>query len=273
MDLTELSPVAAAQAALDTATRALKAGLRKGEDVTAAREAIDAATTALTAAMAVRDMEARATKLAAEQAEDAAVDAAVEAATSEVIEIVQRIDAAPDLVELPEVYPTPAVAQAAENVVRAAAALERAQAPILEAEADRAVLARRLAETEAVEAEIRERRRGGDARATDAAELHLAATDAADLRAMVAEADQRIAALQPSRHLLEQVEHTRAALAVARRQAIVTQQVDRLRLLEAALIAAHRALGTTTAELGMWNLGSVYLPSDEIRRLAAGGRL
>ena len=265
--------VAAAKAALAAARRVLNAALRDQTDTTAPRAELLRAQAALTEAEAAEQSAARAAREVAEAAERVQVAAAQEAAAVSVVEAIQRIDVVPDVVALPETQVDPAVSQAAASVARAEAELARALEAMRPSEAERDRLRRLVAEREAAEAAIRQRRLAGDLRDGDAAELHLAASDAADLRALVAEADARLDALRPSVELEASIERARDTLRRVRARAILDAQLAHVRRIELAFINAVRQLGAETQAHGIPAFNSIYTPASEIRSLVHGGRV
>ena len=264
--------VAAAKAALSNIKRELSAALRDQADTTRLRVDLVAAQEALAAAEVAERAAAAQAQEAAANAEHVAVAIAQEATAATVAEAIRQIDVAPDLVELPEPI-HPAVAQAAAALIRAESILAQAAEAVVPAEDECRRIAALLDERRSIEATIRQRRLNGDRRDTDAADLHLAAQDAADLEAMLAEAERAAAALRPNPTLRQDVEIARETLVRAQSKAILEGQLAHVRRLEAAFVAAVRQLGTTTMEHGVLNFSTFYSPSDDVRRIGYGGRL
>lgn len=119
---------------------------------------------------------------------------------------------------------------------------------------------------------IRSRRQAGQEKASDAADLHLLESDASDLEAMVKAAEQR------SRDLGKPIAELRTSLAVAEQklkfaqvEAALHGQADRVRVLEAALIAAVRELRASTFNSAGYSvLPKYFTPTKNLRDVANG---
>lgn len=282
MDHTPALTLTAAQAAVAAARAVMLAAIRDDADeaaTAAARAALDAARADLASA---EDAEAARAQAAAAEAKVSAAaqaeadEAAAAGAVAQVDAFVaEAIAAVAPPADAPNLLPAPAmpknVVRAAAEVARAAAALERANEPLLAAQADRRKLAERLALKEAAAAAIRARRLAGDSRDGDAAEMHLFDSDAAELRSALAEADVRVSAAQPDEHLIRLHRDAVAALAAAQDRAVLDGMVQRMQALDEAIVAGARALRAAgQRQQPLFNLASYWRASEDLRKVVQG---
>jgi colicin import membrane protein len=268
-----LSPsVASATEALQLAEQVLEEALTLGGDTSDARAAVQVGHDALAAATAAEqqaaDEAAAAERDAAEQDDADAVDAAEEEFTA----VVSTVAAAPGAEALPAPVVPGMVLQSLRQVQRAQRALAAAQAPYAAAAKDVAAVRARLNAKETALAEIRARRTGGDEQPGDAAAMAALAMDGEDLRRIAgglqAKVDAAASAVQAAQQAVREAQQ---AVVAAKARAELDSMVERVRAVETHFVAQVRALRLAAQARGHGNFGSVYLPSEKLRMLAAGG--
>lgn len=255
--------------ALQHAEQTLADALIAGDDTAPARAALEAA-------RAVIDTERDAVDLAAREAASAHDAAARQVEADAVAETHQQvgealatIESAPGAETLPEPVESPAVASAVLRVEQVRRALQQAQVPHHAAIAERGALRTRLKGKEAELGAIRTRRAAGDEQAGDAATMSALAMDIEDLTRMLVPLDAAVVSTSPAAQQ-QALAEAESALTAARRNAEVTGMADRVRLLEAHFIDAVRTLRLEAQKRGQHNLGSIYQPADNLRRLSRG---
>jgi hypothetical protein len=258
--------------ALQHAAEALDRALFAGVDTTSARGTLAAAREALAAEHAAAGQAARAAaaeeRRVAQQAEAAAIDAAQE----QVVEAIEAIKPAADADPLSEPVVPPMIKLAAQELARARAALERAQTSHREAVAARDALRTRMRPKEAELNKLRARRAAGDEHPVDVATMHVLGMDIEDLSRMLAPLEAAVAATMPNVQQ-QAIVNAEAALLTAKRRTEVEGMADRVRQLEAHFTAQVKALRLAAAARGMNNLGSIYVSSDALRKVANGAWL
>jgi hypothetical protein len=264
--------VAAAAEALEHAEQALDDALTFGGDTCAARATWAVARDALAAATAAEKQavdQTAAAKRDAAREEDAG---AVQAAKAEFVATVSVIEPAPDADPLPTPAVPGIVLLAAQQLQRAQRALVEAQRPHAAAAKECSAVRARLSSKEGALAEIRARRTGGDEQPSDAAEMAALAMDAEDLRRIVAGLQSKVdAALSPVQAAQQAVLDAQQAAVAAKACAELDAMVERVRAVETHFVAQVRALRLAAQTRGYSNFGSMFLPSEKLRMLAAGG--
>jgi chromosome segregation ATPase len=164
------------------------------------------------------------------------------------------------------------VLQALHQLQRAQRALAAAQAPYAAAAKDVAAVRVRLNAKETALAEIRARRASGDEQPGDAASMSALGMDAEDLRRIVSGLQGKVDAVAPVVQAAQQtVLDAQRDLATAKSRAELDAMVERVRAIEGHFVAQVRALRLAAQARGRGNFGSVFLPSEKLRMLAAGG--
>ncbi|VTU14356.1 hypothetical protein [Variovorax sp. RA8] len=267
------SSVSAAAEAVQHAEEVLDGALFAGVDTTSARSSLAAAREALAAerAAAAETASAAAAEHAAvaQQAESAAIVAAQE----QVAEAIETIESAPGAEPLPEPpAPPPMVRLAAQESARARAALAKAQAPHAEAVKARDALRARMQPKQAELDAIRARRTAGIEQPADAAAMNALAMDLEDLGRMMKPMEDAVIATEPAAQQ-QAVVAAEAALAKAKVSAELDGLADRVRALEQHFVAQVRTLRLEAQKRNCNNLGSIYIASDLLRKVAHGAWL
>lgn len=262
---TATDPVADAEAAL-------RAALLAGEDTAGPRAALDAAR-ATAAALETQQRAARrdAARAASESAEAAAAAAATQAA-DELRAAIGRMAAIPEGVAAPTIDDARVSAAAAE-VARLQAALDRDEPQRKRLRAEAGDLRDRAHGKRQQIAAIRARRLAGDEQSGDAAELHALEQDAAGLDGLAQEAAARLESLRLDTHVQQRLTQAQAALARAKDEAVLRSMGDRLRAIEAALLAGARDLRLAADACGVSAVAPFFAASQPLRHLANGGWL
>ncbi|WP_354115471.1 hypothetical protein [Bradyrhizobium sp. LA7.1] len=248
--------------------------LLDGSDTSEARAALDQARDALAKhqdAQQAAERERHAAESAREAAENAEAEAAAAGqALKAVANTVERVQL-PEGVEPPAPVEHPVVAKAGAEVARIKLEIERGEPERKKVAGEVAALAGR-ANAKRVEANaIRTRRLAGNEEAGDAASLHLLEADANDLASLAQAAQVRLQALgQPVAGLRQQLAAAEEKLKAAQVEAALHGQADRVRVLEAALIAGVRELRSSMLKVGFTNLPSFFSPTEELRKTAYG---
>lgn len=260
--LTELE--AGVQAASDRLADALLAG----DDTAATRQTLDDARSALQSHQdAVNAAEQEHLAAEAARADEIAATASARA-VAEVQEQIARV-------ELPEGADAPSAS--VDEVAAAAATVARMEhglvagnpdRPRLQQQAD--ALAARIKAKQDEAGVIRSRRAAGDERKADAANLHLLDQDIADLKVLQTAFADKAKAMQPSAAAVQEVAAAKENFIKARNAAILNGLIDRQRVIESLLGAGARAIRAEAMRQGIRNLGSVYLPGEVVRDVAAG---
>jgi len=258
------------QSAVQQASDHLADVLADGGDTTVARQALQQARDALQAhqtAQATADRERQAAQAA--EADQAAATAAAKA-TDAVTNTVVRVQL-PAGIEAPAPAQHPLVAEAAGEVARIKAEIERA-APGRQAAADEVAALQKRADVKRHEAAaIRSRRLAGHEAPDDAAKLHLLEADAADLDGLVQVAQQRLHVLdQPVAALRQRLAAAEQKLKAAQVEGALHGQADRLRILEQALIAGYRELRRGVFTVGNRNMPNYFVASEDLRKATLG---
>lgn len=255
--------------AVQLAEKALASALIAGADTAPARAALEEARKAAAAERDAADQAARAAAKADQAAAQQAEADTAGQAQDQVADVIEAIEAAPDADALPAPVESPIVKLAAQQLAQARTALAKADVPQAAAIAERDALRARL-EPKAIELEaIRARRSAGDEQPGDAANMVALGMDIEDLGNMLAPLEAAVAAAAPAAQQRAVVD-AEAALVAAQRRAVVDGMAERVRLLEAHFTAQVRTLRLAAAERGMYNLGSIYQPSDALRKVANG---
>lgn len=264
---------AAATEALQLAEQSLEEALTLGGDTSEARAAVQVARDALAA---VISSEQQAVEQAAAAERDAAAQEAadaVHAAEEEFVAVVSgTIDAAPDAEPLTAPAVPGVVLQAVQQLQRSQRALAAAEAPYAAASKEASTVRARLAAKETALIEIRTRRTGGDEQPGDAAAMTALSMDAEDLRRIVAGLQAKVDAVVPVVQLAQQaVRDAQQAVMTAKARAELDSMTARVRAVEQHFVAQVRDLRLAAQARGHSNFGSVFLPSEKLRMVAAGG--
>ncbi|WP_440532565.1 hypothetical protein [Variovorax sp. YR566] len=274
ISLSSSPSVAAATEALKLAEQALDDALTFGGDTSAARVTWAVARDALAVATAAEKRavdQTAAVKRAAAREEDAV---AVQVARDDFVAAVSVIEPAPDADPLPTPAVPGIVLQATQQVQRAQRALIKAQKPFAAASQECSAVRARLSSKESALAEIRARRTGGDEQLGDPAEMTALSMDAEDLRRIVVGLQSNVDAAAPAVQAAQQAMlDAQQAVAAAKARAELDAMVDRVRAVEMHFVAQVRALRLAAQARGHVNFGSVFLPSQQLRMLAQGGRI
>lgn len=251
------------------AQKALVSALLAGADTGPARTALEEARKAATAERNAADQAARAAVQADHAAAKQAEAETIEQAQDQVADAIGTIEAAPDTDPLPEPVESPIVKIAAQHLAQAHFGLAKADVPHAAAIAERDALRARLEPKSRELESIRARRSAGDEQPGDAANMTALSMDVEDLGRMLVPLEAAVVAAAPvaQQHAVAAAE---AALVAAKRRAEVDGMVERVRMLEAHFAAQVRTLRLAAAERGMNNLGSIYQPSDALRKVANG---
>jgi hypothetical protein len=269
------SPTIEMQAAVQAASDRLADALLAGGDTGEARAALEQARTALQKHQDA-ELAARREHEQAEQDRKAADTAAAEAAA--VDEAVTAVNSAVAKVQLPEGIEPPAqaehplVAAAAADLARIKLEIKSRQPDHQAAAREVASLAARAKDKRAQADAIRSRRQAGQEKAGDGVELHLLESDATDLEAMVQAAEQRSRDLgKPIADLRASLAATEQKLKSAQTEAALHGQADRVRVLEAALIAAVRELRASAFNAAGYSvLPQYFTPTQKLRDVSYG---
>ena len=88
---------------------------------------------------------------------------------------------------------------------------------------------------------------------------------------MVKDAEQRLQALvQPMTALRQRLDAAEQKLRVAQVEGALHSQADRVRAIEAALVAGMHELGSSVRRAGFMGLASFFTPSQKLRDVANG---
>lgn len=262
------------QSAVQAASDRLADALLDGSDTSEARAALDKTRDAFTKhqdAQQAAERERHAAEAAQEAVETAKAESdAVGRALKAVDNTVERVQLTQGL-KLPTSVEHPLVAKAAAEVARLKLEIERGE-PERKKIADEVAALTSRANAKRVEASaIRARRLAGREEASDAAALHLLEADANDLASLARAAQQRLQALgQPTAAQRQQLAAAEQKLKAAQVEAALHGQADRVRALEAALIAGVRELRSSMLKVGFTNLPSFFSPTEELRKTAYG---
>lgn len=262
------------QFAVQAASDRLADALLDGADTGEARIALDQARAALAKhqdAQQAAERERHAAEAAQAAAENAIAEAdAVGRALKAVSNTVERVQLA-EGVEPPAPAEHPVVVKAAAEVARLKLEIERGEPERKKIRDEIAALTGRADAKRAEAHAIRARRLGGREEAGDAAELHLLEADANDLASLARAAQQRLQALgQPTAAQRQQLAAAEQKLRAAQVEAALHGQADRVRALEAALIAGVRELRSSALKVGFGNLPTFFVPSQKLRDVANG---
>lgn len=257
------------QSAIQLASDHLADVLAEGGDTADARAALDAARAALSNhqdALQAAERERRAAENA--KADEAAASAA-EQAQEAVTAAVARVEL-PDGVEAPSLDVDPEVAAAAVAFARVRQELERGLPDRQRLEVKVEELRVRAAAKRSAADAIKARRLRGVERAGDAAELHVLNQDADGLDGLLADAQQKLAAMKPDPTVLHRMADAEARLVRVQNDAVLRGLVARQRAIEEALVAGARKIRETAFGFGQRNLGSVYVASQGVRDVSTG---
>lgn len=262
------------QSAVQAASDRLADALLDGADTGEARIALDQARAALAKhqdAQQAAERERHAAEAAQAAAETAKAESdAVGRALKAVSNTVERVQLA-EGVEPPAPAEHPVVVKAAAEVARLKLEIERGEPERKKIRDEIAALTGRADAKRAEAHAIRARRLGGREEAGDAAALHLLEADANDLASLARAAQQRLQALgQPTAAQRQQLAAAEQKLRAAQVEAALHGQADRVRALEAALVAGVRELRGSMLKVGFTNLPSFFSPTEELRKTAYG---
>lgn len=262
------------EAAVQVASDRVADALLAGDDTTTARRALNEARAALQAhqdAQRAAESERRAAESEREAAEVAASEAdATARALQAVDDTVQRVQM-PAGVVLPAPVEHQMVAKAAAEVARLKVEIQRSEPERKKVADEIASFTSRANAKRAEASAIRSRRLIGREEAGDAAALHLLEADANDLAGLAQAAQMRLQALgRPVAGLRQQLAAAEEKLKAAQVEAALHGQADRVRTLEAALIAGVRELRGSVLNAGFSNLPSFFAPTQKLRDVANG---
>jgi hypothetical protein len=263
------TPLTDLQAAIQRASDDLADVLAAGDDTAGARAALDAARTALQAHQKAQQAAEREHQAAEAAKVDEAAAAAVEQAQEAVITVVERIEL-PDGVEAPALDADPEVAAAAVAFARVRHELERGLPDRQRLQTKIEDLRGRAAAKRSAAEAIKARRLRGVERAGDAAELHTLSQDADGLDGLLADVQQKLAAMKPDPAALQRAAEAEARLARVQNDAVLRGLVARQRAIEEALVAGARKIRETAFGFGQRNLGSIYVASQGVRDVSTG---
>lgn len=257
------------QSAVQAASDHLADVLASGEDTAAARQELSEARAALQAhrdAQQTAECERQAAQAA--EADQAAATAAAKA-TSAVTNTVARVQLPAGVEEPAQQHPL--VAEAAGEVARIKLEIEHA-APGRQAAADEVAALQKRADVKRHEAAaIRSRRLAGHESPDDAGRLHLLEADATDIDGLVHAAQQRLHVLeQPVAALRQRLAAAEQKLKAAQIEGALHGQAERLRTLEAALVAGYRELRRGVFTVGNRNMPNYFVASEDLRRATLG---
>lgn len=172
-------------------------------------------------------------------------------------------------VDMPAVIDDPAVANAAARLAAARDRLAREEATYRSHSEKYATLQKRLQDKERSRDEILARRRSGDEKPGDAAEVALLAEDISSLKEMVADAHRNAEQYRPNtaRRMVSEAE---AGLAQAQTRAVLRAKQERVKALEAAFIEAHREMVDAGVAAGERNPVGLFQASQGLRVIAYG---
>lgn len=257
------------QSAIQHASDHLADVLAEGGDTTGARAALHAARAALSShqdALQADERERRAAEAA--KAVEAAASVA-EQAQEAVVAAVARVEL-PDGVEAPALDTDPEVAAAAVAFARLRHDLERGLPDRQRLETKIEELRGRAAAKRSAADAIKARRLRGVERPGDAAELHTLDQDAVGLDGLLADAQQKLAAMKPDPVAQQRVAEAQARLTRVQNDAVLRGLVARQRVLEEALVAGARKIRESAFGFGQRNLGSIYVASQGVRDVSTG---
>jgi hypothetical protein len=262
------------QSAVQAASDRLVDALTEGTDTTEARGALNRARAALEKFKEGNEAAERERLAAAAEREAAEVAQAEAAATEQALKVVtdavERVHL-PDDIDPPAPTEHPVVTRAANEVAHLKREIEKGEPERQKIRDEIAALTARANAKRNSADGIRSRRKAGQEKASDAADLHLLEVDAADLEGMVKEAEQRLQALvQPVTALRQRLADSEQRLGKAQIEGGLHGQADRARVLEGALIAAVSELRKSAANAGFMGLTSFFLPSQNLRNVANG---
>ena len=262
------------QSAVQAASDRLADALLDGSDTSEARAALDQARDALAKhqdAQQAAENERLAATSAREAAENAEAESdAVGRALKAVANTTRRVQL-PAGIEPPLPAEHPAVVKAAAEVARLRLEIEQGEPERKKIGDEIAALTGRADAKRAEANAIRARRLAGREEAGDAATLHLLEADANDLTSLAQAAQQRLQALgQPTAAQRQQLAAAEQRLKAAQVEAALHGQAERVRVLEAALIAGVRELRGSALKVGFGNLPTFFVPSQKLRDVANG---
>ncbi len=256
--------------ALQLAEQALQDALLAGADTASARNALEAARAGVAAERDAFDLAAReAADVADADARQAEAEAVAET-NQQVAAAVATIKSAPGAEPLPMPAESPVIAAAVLRVQQVTQMLDQAMVPHHAATAERNALRTRSQAKKAELDAIRARRAAGDEQPGDGATMHALSLDVEDLGKLLATADAAVAATAPDA-LRQNLVEAESALAAARRRAELEGMVERVVALQAHFVAQVRALRLEAQRRGEMNLGSWFLPSEDLRKVSNGG--
>ncbi|PWT90511.1 MAG: hypothetical protein C5B56_05275 [Proteobacteria bacterium] len=255
---------------VQTASDALADALAAGEDTTDARKALDEKRAAVAKHQQAQRAAEGERKAAADAEADAVGAAAAAKATSAVDNTIAKV-AMPVGVEPLAPAQHPLVAEAAAECARLRLEIERAGQESRKAADEVAALRKRADVKRHEAATIRSRRLAGHEQPDDAAQLHLLEADATDLDSLVQAAEQRLRGLkQPVVALEQRLADAEKKLATAQADAELHGKADRLRAIEAALIAGWRELRRSALERGHMNVPRYFVACADLRKVSYG---
>lgn len=258
------------QARMQDASDRLADALAAGEDTADARQALDETRRALQVhqdgvVAAERDRQAAQTAEA-----DQAAAVAAEQATTTVMVAVERVQL-PQGVAAPASTQHQAVAAAAASVAHIRHELQRGEPERAAVRSEIAALTGRADAKRVEAASIKSRRLAGHEDPADAGKLHMLTSDASDLDGLVQVARQRLHVLQqPVAELRKRLADAEKKLAAAQVDAELHGQADRLRVLEAALIAGWCELRRSALDRGRMNIPHFFTAHEDLRKVSYG---